>query len=253
MKDQVVLGGQLISYSKFGQAGAGRQMVFLHGWRSSKEVWQSMIKDLGLKLKDWEFFALDLPGFGQSPAPKSAWNVNDYANLVGEFIQKLNLNNVTLVGHSFGGRAAIRLSALRPNLVKKLVLLDAAGFAMEKNKKAAIKIAAKIVKPIFKPKFMQGLRKKIYQKIGAEDYLATPELQKTFINVVEEDLTESLKRILQPTLIVFGENDADTPVATAEKMKGLVANSRLMVLKDAGHFSFLDQPAELIKVLSDFV
>ena len=132
-------------------------------------------------------------------------------------------------------------------------MVDAAGFAMDASKKSAIGLTAKIVRPFFKPKFMQGLRKKIYKQIGAEDYLATPELQKTFVNVVGEDLTENMKRILQPTLIVFGENDADTPPSSGKKMQSLIPNTKYIILSDAGHFSFIDQPAEFVKVLTNFI
>jgi len=89
--------------------------------------------------------------------------------------------------------------------------VDSAGFAMNAPKKKLMAMAAKAVRPIFKPQIMQGLRKKIYKNIGAEDYLATPELQKTFVNITSEDLSADLKNIKVPTLIINGENDKDTP------------------------------------------
>lgn len=255
MKDQIVLNGQLISYLKSGQAGTNDTVVFLHGWRSNKEVWGQVVNRLISQSvnKPVSIYALDLPGFGSSPAPESAWNVGNYSNVAAEFIQKLNLNNVILVGHSFGGRVGIKLSATRPDLIKRLVLVDAAGFVMDAKKKKALGLAAKLAKPFFKPKFMQGLRKKIYQQIGAEDYVATPELKETFVNTVNEDLTENMKRISQPTLIIWGENDKETPLSDAQKMRSLIVNSKLQILGSAGHFSFLDQPEEFVKLLKDFI
>ncbi len=100
---------------------------------------------------------------------------------------------------------------------------------------------------------MQGLRKKIYEQIGAEDYVTTPELQKIFVNVVNEDLSENMKRILQPTLIVFGENDIDTPTSSGEKMHLLIPNSKFVTLPNAGHFSFIDKPEEFVKILNEFI
>jgi pimeloyl-ACP methyl ester carboxylesterase len=148
---------------------------------------------------------------------------------------------------------AIKLSSSNPELISKVVLVDSAGFAMDASKKIFTKAAAKIVKPFFKPKFMQPLRKKIYQKIGAEDYLATPELQKTFVNVTGEDLSNDMKKIQAPTLIIFGENDKVTPVTYGELMKFLIPNSKCRVLKGAGHFSFLDKPEEFAEALKDFI
>ncbi len=179
--------------------------------------------------------------------------VGDYAEVVAEFIKKLDLTDVIVIGHSFGGRVGIKLSSAHPELVRKLVLVDSAGFAMDTPKKNFYRSAAKIAKPFFKSAFMQGLRKKIYQKIDAEDYLATPELQKTFVNITGEDLSSDMENIKCPTLIISGENDADTPVSFGKKMNSLIRNSQFAILKNAGHFSFLDQPEEFAEILKKFI
>jgi pimeloyl-ACP methyl ester carboxylesterase len=173
--------------------------------------------------------------------------------VVAGFIKKLELKNVTIVGRSFGGRVGIKLASAHPELVSKLVLVDSAGFAMEASKKNFYRAVAKIVRPIFKPQAMQGLRKKIYQKIGAEDYLATPELQKTFVNVTSEDLSEDMKKIKVPTLLVYGQNDKDTPPEFGELMKFLIQNSKFKILAGAGHFSFLDRPGEFVEAIKKFI
>jgi pimeloyl-ACP methyl ester carboxylesterase len=253
MTQQIIINNQLISFVKQGSELAEQTLLFLHGWRSNKEVWNGVVSKLISGSANKLVYAIDLPGFGASPVPKEDWGVSDYANLVAEFISKLDLKNVIVVGHSFGGRVGIKLASTRTDLVKKLVLVDAAGFAASSAKKSTIGFAAKIVKPIFRLKFMQGLRKKIYKQIGAEDYVATPELQKIFVKVVNEDLSENMKRILQPTLIVFGENDTDTPTSTGEKMHSLILNSSFILLKNAGHFSFIDQSSEFIKILKEFI
>jgi pimeloyl-ACP methyl ester carboxylesterase len=124
---------------------------------------------------------------------------------------------------------------------------------MNSAKKGLMSVAAKAAKPFFKPKFMQGLRKKIYQQIGAEDYLATPGLQKTFVNITSEDLTEDMGKISCPTLIVTGENDSDTPLEFGKKMNTLIPNSKFQILPNAGHFSFLDRPDEFAKLVASFI
>jgi pimeloyl-ACP methyl ester carboxylesterase len=252
MNQQIVINNQLISFVKQGSELAEQTLLFLHGWRSNKEVWQEVVHQV-IKLSSYQVYTIDLPGFGTSPAPKGDWGVGDYANLVAEFISKLDLKNIVVIGHSFGGRVGIKLASTRADLVKKLVLVDAAGFVSSGTKKSTLGFVAKIVKPIFKPKFMQGLRRKIYKQIGAEDYVATPELQKIFVKTVNEDLSENMKRILQPTLLVWGENDTDTPVSFGEKMKFEIRNSKFEILKNAGHFSFLDKPEEFVKILNEFI
>ena len=246
-----MIDNNLINYSKDGSGTERPAVVFLHGWRSSKEVWQGIIGKLGQTGRT--IYRLDLPGFGNSPAPQRGFTISDYAALVAGFIKKQNLNKVVLIGHSFGGRIGIKLAATAPDVVEKLVLADSAGFAMKSAKKSGYGLAAKLVKPFFKPSFMQGLRKRIYKLIGAEDYLATPALQKTFVNAVSEDLSEDMKKIVSPTLIVFGEKDMDTPKEFGSRMRGLILNSRLEVLEGAGHFSFLDKPDEFARFLTEFV
>lgn len=294
MQDQIVINNNLISYSRFGTGE--KDVLFLHGWRSNKEVWQPVINHSTIQPSNYSIYAMDLPGFGQSSIPKEklsldrlgtppqinsgkGWGVGNYAEVVKEFIEKLELKNVIIIGHSFGGRVGIKLCAMASQnsskqqsslisngltsplipphawgwKISKLVLVDAAGFAMPSGKKSLMAIAAKILRPFFKPRFMQGLRRKIYQKIGAEDYLATPSLQETFVNVVNEDLTEEMKRIAISTLIIWGENDEETPVEFGKRMNSIILNSRFMILKNAGHFSFLDKPEEFVNEIERFI
>jgi pimeloyl-ACP methyl ester carboxylesterase len=252
MNKQIVIGNLLISYNETaGEGGSAKTLLFLHGWRSDREVWAKIVSQLSAV--SCQLIAMDLPGFGQSQVPSRPMAVGDYANIVAEFIKKLELKNVVIVGHSFGGRVGIKLSSVYPELISKLVLVDSAGFPMPAGKKSLMRIVAKIVKPIFRPRMMQGLRKKIYRQIGAEDYLATPELQKTFVSITSEDLSADLKKIQAPTLIINGENDKDTPVEFGQRMNFLIPNSKLQILKNAGHFSFLDQPGEFVAMLKSFI
>ncbi len=297
MNHQLVVNGQLISYSKLGQSNAEKTVIFLHGWRSNKEVWVPVLGQLSIvnpdavgtglrpERRSCQLFALDLPGFGESPAPKfvqpldpfnkiqgrlessrtgdklgtphyknqGGWGVGDYAEVVSGFIKKLDLKNVVLVGHSFGGRIGIKLASQKPNIIGKLILVDSAGFAMDTGKKLAINLAAKIARPFFKPKIMQGLRKKIYQAIGSEDYVEASGLTQTYLQVIGEDLTEDVKKIACPTLIIYGGDDTITPPSYGEKMNSLIPNSKLLILKNAGPFSFLDKPEEFVKNLNEFI
>lgn len=252
MEKQLVANNFLISYSEFGQGE--NVLLFLPGWRSSKEVWKAAIERLkDSKIENFLIYAVDLPGFGGSQIPSKPLAVGDYAQVVAEFIKKLELKNVIIVGHSFGGRVGIKLAAKYPAVISQLVLVDSAGFAMNPSRKKLFAVMAKIVKPFFTPQFMQSLRRKIYKKIGAEDYLATPQLQKTFVNITSEDLAADMKKIICPTLIIYGENDKDTPVEFGKRMQPLILNSKFLILKNAGHFSFSDQPEEFVGLLTRFI
>lgn len=249
---QIVVNDQLINYYFLQPAVlSSGVIVFLHGWRSEGAIWLPLMErlaDFGIKS-----YAIDLPGFGKSPAPESAWRVSDYANAVESFIKKLGVGSITLVGHSFGGRVAIKFSAAHPVMIEKLILVSSAGIKNESVMKTWKFIVAKIFKPFFAPVFMQPLRRKIYSLTGAEDYTATPQLRQIFLNAISEDLMPLLPRINADTLIVWGRKDHITPLDYAHRMSGAISKSRLTIIPDAGHFSFLDQPEKFFEVLKDFV
>lgn len=248
MKMNIVVGTTLLQYVLYGER-KNPAVICLHGWRSEGAVWHDIA--VLLARDGYSVYALDLPGFGGSPAPKTPFTVSLYADIVSGFMKKMNIKKTILVGHSFGGRIAIKLSATKPELVSKLVLVDSAGFA--DTKKQHVKMLAKLVKPLFAPACMQGLRKTIYAMIGAQDYLETPVLQQTFTYVVQEDLSGDLPHIQAPTLLLWGKQDTDTPVSYGETMHTMIKKSQLVVFPGAGHFSFLDTPKEWYRALSDFL
>ncbi len=256
MNNQIVINKQLISYKSVNNlAGHNGAVVFLHGWRSEGNVWNGVLDSLSSKLldKNIAFLTIDLPGFGSSQNPQQNFDINNYAEVVKGFIDKLELKQVIIVGHSFGGRVGIKLAFRYPELISRLILVDSAGFAMNSRKKSILGTIAKIVRPMFRPVFMRSTRKMLYKLIGAEDYLATLELQQTFVNIVNEDLSEDMKRVQCPTLIITGEKDSDTPVEFGKRMHKIISNSKFVVLRNAGHFSFLDNKDEFVNEVASFI
>jgi pimeloyl-ACP methyl ester carboxylesterase len=238
--------GIIISYLA---GGAGPAIVFLHGWRSEAAVWRHAMESME---GSFAVFAPDLPGFGASGNPPRAFSVADYAEVVKGFLEKLGIKDALIVGHSFGGRIAIVLSVHYPGAVRKLVLVDAAGIRGKSAFRNAIQRAAKVAKPAFSSGFTEPLRRLFYKAIGAQDYLATPELTETFKMVINEDLTPFLKNIGQETLLVWGSEDKDTPVSFAHTMEKEIQASRLEIFRGAGHFSFLDEPEKFSGLVAAF-
>ena len=246
---QLVINDTLVNYYHHVGEADKPVLVFLHGWRSEGKVWQEVIT----QLSDYTSYSLDLPGFGSSPAPKRTFHLGDYVAVVEGFIKKNSLANVIVIGHSFGGRIAIKLATTHPAYLQKIVLVDSAGIRRSSTLRTLKQGIAKIVKPLFFLPGLQGVRRAIYIKLGAEDYLATPSLQQTFVHVVTEDLPPLLSQITQPTLLLWGEDDTDTPVRDARTMEQMVPSAKLVMLEGAGHFSFLDKPQEFVSTLKKFV
>lgn len=244
---QLVVRDTLINYTET-NAEAAKALVFLHGWQSSAQAWSGIVARLAEN--PVRILALDLPGFGSSPLPKSTWGVGEYSEMVVEFIQKLGLKEVILVGHSFGGRVGIKLAATNADVIEKLVLVDAAGLRNENLVNRLKVLAAKTVKPLFELPIIRNFKTHAYRALGATDLADSGALKETFIKTVNEDLASCLPQIKAPTLLVWGADDTETPVAYGKIMNRLIPNSKLVVLDGAGHFSFIDEPdkfADLIK------
>ena len=162
------------------------------------------------------------------------------------------MNNVNLIGHSFGGRIAIKLTAGGAKFIDKIILVDAAGINSPNSIKKIALLLAKMIKPFFTPDFMQSLRKKLYFLIGSE-YLDHFALSKIFSRVVSENLTPLLPKIKNQTLIVWGSRDTTTPIYYAELMKKLIKRSKLVIFEGAGHFPFIDDPGRFASEFIKFI
>lgn len=249
--EQIIIQGLLTSYSFLPGTRATPSLIFLHGWGSTKEVWgraRQLLQTVGLSS-----YALDLPGFGKTETPPTAWGISNYAAFVTEFLNKLNLKQTAIIGHSFGGRIALIVAATNEQSVEKMILVDSAGIYTAAWFKKILTLFSKAVKPFFRLRWTQPIRKKIYRAIGAADYVATPALTKIFVKIIRQDLTDYLRKISQPTLIVWGKDDSLTPLSYAKKFAGGIKNSQLVVLEKAGHYSFLDQPEAFLDALKKFL
>ena len=244
---QIIINEAVVSYATAGRGD--RSLIFLHGWRSNKEAWlpvEQLMENAGYRL-----VFIDLPGFGASEAPKRPYALHDYAETVRLFAEKLELQVHAVIGHSAGARIAAKLAAENPDFMNKLILVASGG---ARPAFVGLKTClAKIAKPFFAMGFMAPLRKKLYAAMGAEDYLATPDLQKTFVNIVNENLDPLLPRIKTDTLIVWGDKDATAPLTYGNHIAKLILNARLEIIEGAGHYCFKEHPEKFSDLLLGFL
>jgi pimeloyl-ACP methyl ester carboxylesterase len=221
--------------------GSGPQVLLLHGWGGSIESFSPVLDDLQ---RSYRVSAFDLPGFGKSSLPLSAWGSADYARLTLNVMDRLKLDRPHLIGHSFGGQVSIRLAATAPDRVGKLVLVCSAGIRTPPALATRLKRwAARLGKWLsaYGGWLGERLRAAIYRRIQSQDYANAGPLRATLVKVINEDLTPLLSSITSPTLLVWGEHDRDVPLAAAQTMARLIPRTQLAVLENAGHFAYLDQ------------
>ena len=239
----------------FQKDGHGKPVLLLHGWGGNHNSWFPIYERLK---KMFEVFALDLPGFGQSGSPDLNWQLDDYAGFLKMFIRQEIGENVSLIGHSFGGQAAIRLASLYPQMVSKLVLTDSAGIRnLGSPKKMGIMQLAKIGKSLFSlpglNKFQEKARQKLYRIIGEHDYEEAGVLKEIFKNIINEDIRKDLPQIFIPALIIWGGKDKITPLKDGRLMQKLLPDSQLVVFENGSHFAYLEEPERFTRQVVDFL
>lgn len=235
-------------------AGEGEPLLILHGWGGSSDSWikvQRILAENGFKV-----ICPDLPGFGKSETLPEPWTIKDYSDFILDLFGKFNLQRVFLLGHSFGGRIAIKFTALYPLKIKKLILVSSAGIKYEKTFwYFFISVIAKIGSKFSFLPFYSFFRKIFYKYILRKtDYLeAKGVLKETFKKIIEEDLRIYLPQIIVPTLIIWGKEDKFTPLSDAYLMKEKIKNSKLEILEKIGHTPHLENPQLLSKKIIDFL
>lgn len=248
---QIRIGKSKVSLQVLGE---GKPIILLHGWQNDKSIWEPLIPYL---LPLGRLILPDLPGFGKSQLPSPNWKLDNYAQFISLLMDELQIKKAVIIGHSFGGRVAIKFASLWPKKTEKLILVDSGGVKEQSLSGHLLLILAKLGKIGFKlpplsPLFLP-LRKYFYAIIRRRDYLEAGKLKKVFLAVIKEDLTPLLSQITNPTLIIWGKEDRELAPKLGKIMQKAIPSSRLYLLESCGHFPFLDKPKEFSKIITKFL
>lgn len=226
------------------QYGRGKDIVLLHGWGQNIEMMQFLGDPLS---NSYRITILDFPGFGKSEEPQEVWNITDYANMLHELLTKLKIENPTLIGHSFGGRVAIRYAAQYP--VEKLVLFGSPCVITKKKQPLKVK-ALKAAKKLPGMKKIAEIAKNY---IGSRDYkAASPMMRNILVQVVNEDLSDYAKKITAPTLLIWGVQDTEAPVEEAKLLEKLLKDGALIILPGT-HYAYLENLNQVVNIINKFM
>lgn len=238
------------------EPGNGAPVVLMHGWgcrASTLESVARVVRELGRPLIN-----VDFPGFGDSSEPAEIWGVEQYTEAIEELLRRENAgSDVVLLGHSFGGRVGIVYASRNP--VGKLILVDAAGVKPRRSLRYYIKVYSfkaqkHLMRLVLGRKRAEERLDRLRAKAGSSDYRnSTPRMRAIMSRVVNEDLCHLMPRISAPTLLIWGSEDTATPIADAKKMERLIPGAALVSFEGAGHYSFLDRPAQFAAVLRSFL
>lgn len=232
-----------VNYVDYGEGK--NTIVLLHGWGQNIE----MMNPVGIKLKkDNRIILVDLPGFGESKEPSEIWTMYDYADMIKELLDDLKIDNPILIGHSFGGK--ISLIYASKYKVKKLVLF---GSPYKKNiKKLSTK--TKILKTLKKVPVLNKFEGFAKKHIGSRDYKAASEfMRKILVEHVNLDITEEVKKIKCPTILVWGTMDTEVPIEDAYELEKLLGDAAVIPYDGCSHYAYLERLGQTVNIIKNFI
>ena len=260
--------------SKFGVLRTGpdeavETLLLLHGWAGSKELWRHT---LALLPPQYRVLALDLPGTGATPLPPDMQTIPQMAQWVADACVHLGLADITLIGHSLGGNLAAEVSLLFPQLVRRLVLVDAAldpeslpirarwplrhpfglgALAALRLALAPLALLGGWVPAEAQIGFWQGQARRSYWYLRANpsDRALRVQLQALSDNPM---LDVRLRELSLPILILHGERDLMVPVTEAQALTQTLPHAHLVTFPHGHHSPMDTNPDEFVQAIADF-
>jgi pimeloyl-ACP methyl ester carboxylesterase len=251
----MALDGLSVHYEVQGQ---GPYVFLLHGWGANLSLFDDLASAMA---SHYTVVRVDFPGCGNSSEPDHPWGMDDYVRFVSAFIATFGSCEIILLGHSHGGRVAIRLATDEglPFTVVKMILVGSAGILPKRSFVYHLRVRSyKMGKAILTwgpvSKLFPESLGRFPKAQGSTDYAtASPVMRASLVKVVNADLLPLLSKITAETLLIWGELDTETPVSNGETMEKHIPGSGLVVLKGAGHYVFLDQAYTFRRVIESFL
>lgn len=232
-----------INYIRYGAPNT-QTIVLLHGWGQNIE----MMKPVGNSLVDNDIIIIDLPGHGKSEEPKETWLLTDFVNMIHELLKTLNVDNPILIGHSFGGKISLLYASTYQ--VKKLILF-ASPFKIKKNPNS---LKVKVLKKLKTLPGLKNLAETMKKHMGSVDYRnASPIMREILVKHVNTDITENVKKITCPTIIIWGTNDAAVPIADAYELESLIQDSAVIPYEGCTHYAYLERINQTNSIIKNFI
>jgi len=218
-------------------------ILFLHGWGGNADSFAPISQYFAHACDEsgepYQVLAPTLPC-----PPSEVYTLEDYADDVDKFLQEHQVARCVVVAHSFGARLVAVLNARHPKLFTKIVITGGAGLKPCWRLSVWLKI-----------RWYKLCRRWGWQvKGGSTDYRKLDANGKrTFQNIVNRDLTDEIKQITAPTLLVWGARDRATPLDQFRRWAQLLPQSRKVLYRRAGHFAYLDCTARFIGDVMHFL
>jgi len=246
--------GNKIYYEWLENPSASETLVFVHGWAESHKIWREQVDFFK---KDYQLLFFDLRGFGLSSKPTYGYSLKLQAQFLHALIQTLGLKEYWLVGHSLGGMITLQYSEKYSQEMIGAVVIDTAYFLPIKIslwRNLGTFFISKTLRQTWQRTLKSsliGTRRTLIQDL-ISDVDAVPLYVSAAYGISVVNFKAHLSSITCPVLIIVGEKDDLTPVDLSKKMHEKLLNSRLEIVLDTGHMSFLEKPEEINTIMGQF-
>lgn len=265
----ISLGGMDVHFRDEGPTADTLPLVLLHGTSSSLLTWDACSKEW---IKDHRVIRMDLPGFGLTgPNPEQDYSIKNYVAFLNSFLQERNVTQCYLAGNSLGGLIAFHFAAIYPEKVKRVILIDPAGYPIHNAKGSlaftlgripVLKNILTIITPI------SIVRKSLEDAYGNKS-LVNNELVEQYRDMacregnrnallirLQNDQygdTTLVSKLIMPTLVIWGASDQLIPVDNAYKFQRDLPADTLAILQNVGHVPMEETPELVIPLLKKFI
>jgi pimeloyl-ACP methyl ester carboxylesterase len=259
-----------VHYRDEGNLKDSLPIVLIHGTGSSLHTFDGWTNDLK---ENRRVIRMDIPAFGLTgPFPNRNYSIKNYVTFIEHFLAAKKINTCILAGNSLGGEIAWQFTVKNPKKVDKLILIDASGYPFKPEsmpvafKIARIPVINKLL-TVITPRFMA---KSSVENVYADKTKVTESLVDRYFELTlrtgnrqalidrmttEFDTIEStnIKKIQQPTLIIWGEQDKLIPIHNAYRFHDDLPNDTLVILKNSGHVPMEENPKESLDAVLQFL
>lgn len=250
---------ETIAYTDEGSGD--KTLVFVHGLSSNLDSWKKNLQGL---TGDYRCIAIDLPGYGKSSRSKTDYSLAEYAKVLNDLVDKMELSNVVLIGHSMGGQIGLHSVLNYPQTYQKLILIAPAGIETFTEQEAAVMKSAYTPAMVVNTSdeqilanyklnfysFPEEAQSMVDGRIAMKEAEDFPDYAETVVNnihaMLEEPVIDEIQNIKIPVLMIFGKNDMLIPnkyFHPSESIEGLIETSgekfqhlEVEVIDEAGHF-----------------
>ncbi|MCG3208072.1 MAG: hypothetical protein FOGNACKC_01673 [Anaerolineae bacterium] len=250
----------IVHYEAYGR---GRPVILLHGWLGSWGYWLETMEALK---RQYRCYALDFWGFGESGKRRSSYHVNDFVNLVDQFMDRLGIESAPVVGHSMGGTVAVSLALAKPERVQRVIVVGSPIVGSSLH--LFLRLAGKpwIASIVWQMPTALQLGIKVFSPYVVKDWphwykMITRDLSRTTLEAFflsigslhKTDLRPQLPGMTTPLMGIFGVGDNVVQPTQANIIASSAPVSRIKMMSGSGHFPMLDEPQSFNETLAEFL